>query len=101
MGLSEINSNHLSFPPMMWFIWKEENKTNLYTLTSNIGNHSDGKYDFVAEQWLDVIEMAVKFEEDFNEHKAFNPDYTIKLELSSYNANVVPIKPGFIDIRKG
>ena len=73
---------------------------DLYILTSKRGNYSDGEYHFVAEQWLDVIEMAVEFEEAFNKHYVLNPAYIIQLDISLSTARIVPIKPGFIDIKK-
>jgi len=65
---------------------------------SNKGNHNDGDYSFIAEEWVDVIEMAVKFEENFN--KLHDPDHPIKLDICIDSCIISPIKPGFLNVKR-
>ena len=70
----------------------------IFTFTNKNHNYAEGEYDFVAEQWINALKMAINFEETFNK-KTTNNNYTIKLNLSRNSVRVVEIRPGFIDIR--
>lgn len=72
----------------------------IFTFTSEKLNYSDGEYDFVAEQWLDALEMATKFEMNANKEIANNDNYTIKFNLNMNSVKIVSVKPGFINIRR-
>lgn len=70
----------------------------IFTFTSKEENVFDGDYNFVAEDKLDAIEMAVTFEIKHNNdivHK--NDDYSIILDVS--NIKSTEIKEGFVLLR--
>lgn len=67
----------------------------IFTFTSKRGNRYDGKYDFIADNKFEAIDMALKFEIWYNKKiKKFKG--SIRLNLC--NITSVVIKKGFINI---
>ena len=72
-----------------------ETDLSIFTFTSEEGNMFDGDYNFVAEDKLDAIEMAVQFEIKHNNDVVHeNDDYKILFSVS--NIKSTEIKEGFI-----
>ena len=67
----------------------------IFTFTSKNENPYDGTYNFVAEQELDAIEMATKFE---TEHNKQANDNNLILFFNIGNPTLVEIKEGFIGV---
>lgn len=72
-----------------------ETDLSIFTFTSKEGNVFDGKYNFIAEDKLEAIEIAVQFEIKHNNDTVHeNNNYSIFLDVS--NIKSTEIKKGFI-----